>query len=359
MGSTGPSGARWAASPADAYFVPRVYPGRIQELCSRLESEEPIQLQFRAAVAELSAADLEMGKVEDGQVHMRWVRGGRLSTLRLLGRRDVPTMVQMAGAAAGINGTFFSDARVNSAGSGIVGPVISRFGPGFAPGLPGDRERISGRPLVVIGPEKIGFFPFQPDLLRDTDGLERLVSGATDAFIGGAWLVHEGRPLTHEELETFRLSNVFDFRPRAFFGVDSEGRILLGASSTGNASDRLAETLASLDLQECVLLDSGFSTSLVVGKAVLVSGIRRKDMPARPVPHILVLHPLDPVTKKEVLALPRLGPEFVGPTQPPSFEQLQAALSKEMPSLVQGDAGTRGKRRGRRNRGGRRARPRR
>src|SRR5262249_51830714 len=155
----------------------------------------------------------------DGQVRMRWIRGGRLSSARLLGRREVPAIVRLGGASAGLNGTFFSDARINSAGSGIVGPILSRFGPGFAPGLPGDRERIAGRPLVLIAPDKMAFLPFQPHLALDPEGVQRLLPGATDAFVTGAWLVHRGHPLTHDELESFHLSNVFDFRPRAFFGI--------------------------------------------------------------------------------------------------------------------------------------------
>ena len=68
---------------------------------------------------------------------------------------------------------------------------------------------------------------------------------------------------------------------RAIANLNSiEGRPFLGASSTGNMSDRVAETLAKLGLKECVLLDSGFSTSLTLGQEVLVSGIRRADMPA-------------------------------------------------------------------------------
>lgn len=345
-------GPGWAASPEDAFFVPRFLPRYLPEICERLKDGE-LTATIRPRLVDLKPLPLESGVEEDGQVHLRWLRGGRLSGLRMLGRRAVPEMVRAAGASGGLNGTFFSDARVNSAGSGIVGPVTSRLGPGFAPGLPGDRERIAGRPLVVISPEKMAFLPFRPHLALDQAGVERLLPGATDSFVAGAWLVHEGRPLSHAELETFRLSNVFDFRPRAFMGVDAEGRPFLGASSTGNQSDRLAETLAKLDLKECVLLDSGFSTSLVLGQEVLVSGIRRADMPARPVPHFLLLHPLDPASGKEVLAMRKVPPDFMGPVDVPSLERLQEQLSsaEQMTELEQTPSSAPQPRRRRRHRG--------
>lgn len=340
-------GPGWAGSPADAFFVPRLYPRGISELCARLK-QKGTGPDIRPRVVDLSASELENSEFEDGQVRMKYIRGGRLSGLRLMGRRDVPSFVQAAGAAAGLNGTFFSDARVNSAGAGIVGPIMNRFGPGFAPGLPGDRERIAGRPLVVMSPEKMAFLPFRPNLALDAEGVERLLPGATDCFIAGAWLVHRGRPLDREELESFRLSNIFDFRPRAVVGVDDQGRPFLGAASTGNESDRLAETLVKLGLQECVLLDSGFSTSLVWGREVLVSGIRRKDMPARPVPHALLLHRVNTETGEEIIEAPPSDPDAVGPRYVPTLEGLQALLSQENVSDPDPDPVPR--RRGRRHR---------
>jgi poly-beta-1,6-N-acetyl-D-glucosamine N-deacetylase len=333
-------GPGWARAPADTFFVPRMLPKYLPEVWARFKAPEP-GLEISSQVLEIKPSDLESGFLHDGQVKMRWVCGGKLSGVRMMGRKNVPTVVRAAGAVAGLNGTFFSDARVNSEGAGIVGPILTRFGPGFAPGLPGDRERIAGRPLVLISPERMAFLPFQPHLVLDRDGVERLLPGATECFIGGAWLVHQGQALTREQLESFRLENVFDFRPRAFVGIDREGRPFLGASATGNQSDRLAETLVKAGLQECVLLDSGFSTSLVLGREVLISGYVRKDVAARPVPHFLVLHPVDATTKHEVLALERPDPSFVGPPVMPSLVRLQSQLdameaSPEEPETANG-----------------------
>lgn len=315
-------GPGWAGSPADAFFVPRLLPKRIPEICAKWDAAGELS-RFRPHVLEIRSTDLEQGSLEDRLVHLRWVRGGRLSGARILGRRNVPTLVKAAAASAGLNGTFFSDARVNSDGAGIVGPIVSRYGPGFAPGLPGDRDRIAGRPFVVISPEKIAFMPFRPNLAYDADGVERLLPGATDCFVAGAWLVHRGVPATREELESFRLDNVFDFRPRAFMGIDREGKLFLGASSTSNESDRLAITLAEMGLEECVLLDSGFSTSLVLGSEVLVTGIRRVGMPARPVPHFLLLHAVDPEKGSEVMASRYYPEAFVGPRETPLVPVLE------------------------------------
>jgi peptidoglycan/xylan/chitin deacetylase (PgdA/CDA1 family) len=325
-------GPGWAGSPEDAYFVPRFLPKYLPEIMTRLKSGE-LSGVTTAQVLDLAPTEIESGYEEDGQVRMKWIRGGKPFSVRINSRATVPTFVKYVRAAAGLNGTFFSDARVNSSGAGIVGPVASRLGPGFAPGLPGDRERIAGRPLVVFAPDKIGFLPFRPHLALDAEGVERLVPGATDCFIGGAWLVHKGVPLTHEEMERFRLENIFDFRPRAFFGVDDKGRAFLGASSTGNQSDRLAETIAKLGLKECILLDSGFSTSLVLGEEVLVKGIRRTDMPARPVPHALVLYPVDASTGEVVMK--RNGMEEAGgaSTPPPTLEMLAEQFASGYPQI--------------------------
>lgn len=324
-------GPGWSASPADAMMVPRFYEGRIQEICSTLKSDEA-PWPATSHVVDLNPMPLESGALEDGQVELRWVRGGRMAGVRILGRQNVPELVSMTAAPAGLNGTFFSDARVNSVGAGIVGPILSRFGPGFAPGLPGDRDRIAGRPMVILSPTKMAFLPFQPHLALDEEGVRRLVPDATDCFIGGAWLLHRGKPLTHDQLERFQLNNVFDYRPRAFFGIDNQGRPFLGASSTGNESDRLAESLAKLGLEECVLLDSGFSTSLVLGNQVMVRGIRRQDMAARPVPHALLLYPVDPNTGREVLAAKYANPDFMGPLDNPSVTEIETRF-RERPEM--------------------------
>ena len=327
-------GPGWAGSPEDALFVPRFSPTRLPEVLTRLRADES-QAPIEPRLIAVQPKDLETGSVEDHAVRLHWVRGGRLSSARLQSRKDVPAIIKAAAAPAGLNGTFFSDARVNSQGAGIVGPIMTRLGPGFAPGLPGDRPRIAGRPLVLISPTKIAFLPFRPHLALDEEGIRRLLPDATDCFLGGAWLIHHGRPLEHDELERFGLDNIFDFRPRAVMGIDNQGRPFLAAARTGNPSDRLARTLAKLGLEECVLLDSGFSTSLVLGQDVLVSGIYREDMPARPVPHALLLYPVDPEKGTEVLAYSRPEPWEMGPPYRPNFDAVVRRFTPPPPEVLE------------------------
>lgn len=330
-------GPGWAGTPEDALMVPRFSPTRLGEVTARLRSEDDLIAPILPKVVDLKPQNLEAGFLDDHAVRMRWVRGGVVSSARLTTRKDVPSIVRAAAAPAGLNGTFFSDARVNSLGAGIVGPIMSRLGPGFAPGLPGDRPRIAGRPLVVISPKQMAFLPFRPHLALDEEGVRRLLPDATDCFLGGAWLIHDGKPLDHEALERFGLSNIFDFRPRAVLGIDNQGRPFLGAAMTGNASDRLARSLAKLGLEECVLLDSGFSTSLVLGQDVLVSGIVRADMPARPVPHALLLYPVDPETGKENLAYSRLQPGEMGPPHIPTFDAIVQRFTPPPAEVAEAD----------------------
>ncbi len=325
-------GPGWAASPEDALFVPRFSPARLDEVVSGMTASPPV-FAATSQILDVEPSDLECGSLEDGIVHLRWLSGGRLLSLRLNGRRDVPTIVGEAHAVGGLNGTFFSDARVNSAGAGIVGPIMNRFGPDFAPGLPGDRERIAGRPFVIIAGKQMAFIPFRPSLALDADAVQRLMPAATDCFVGGAWLVHEGRALTHDEIASFSLSNVFDFRPRAFMGINGQGRPFLGATSTGNQSDRVAETLEKLGIRECVLLDSGFSTSLTVGKSVLVTGLMRRDIPARPVPHALLLYPVDAESGEEMAVLDYPAKRTAVVPHRPTMDDLAIKLKEGIPPV--------------------------
>ncbi|MFX8797768.1 phosphodiester glycosidase family protein, partial [Acinetobacter baumannii] len=76
-----------------------------------------------------------------------------------------------------------------------------------------------------------------------------------------------------------------DPRRRAFFGVAADGTIVLGASLGSVGSDRLADAAAAAGVQEAVMMDSGFSTSLVYGDKVIASGHSTPTEPSRPVPH--------------------------------------------------------------------------
>jgi hypothetical protein len=193
-------------------------------------------------------------------------------------------------APAGINGGFFSIPWIYSASNVMVGPVLSANTRAFIPGRPEDVQAVRGRPLVLIGRDRISFVPFDPGSMNTLEGIQRVLPDVTDAFVAGVWLVKNGEPLTEAQLETFRLSSAAEFRPRAFFGVDREGRAVAGTTQSGTNSARLAQILPELGLQEAVLLDSGFSTSLIYKDQVLATGHASASQPSRPVPHAILLY---------------------------------------------------------------------
>jgi len=63
----------------------------------------------------------------------------------------------------------------------------------------------------------------------------------------------------------------------------------LGATNYVTPSVNSARALAEQGIQEAVLLDSGFSTSLVLGQKILVTGHTSPSIPSRSIPHALVL----------------------------------------------------------------------
>jgi len=73
----------------------------------------------------------------------------------------------------------------------------------------------------------------------------------------------------------------------------------------------LARAASSAGIEEAVLLDSGYSTSLVFGQQIVAVGRKRAKQPSRPVPHAIVL--LDE-------ALPTAPSTGAAPTDAPSTD---------------------------------------
>jgi len=105
------------------------------------------------------------------------------------------------------------------------------------------------------------------------------------------WLVQDGRALTTQQIEQFRLSNHAEFRRRAFLAVDRAGRPVVGGTLSNVNATQLARALEQAGMREAILLDSGFSTSLVYGGRVLVTGHTAPGIPSRIVPHAILVHP--------------------------------------------------------------------
>ncbi|MGI4790319.1 MAG: phosphodiester glycosidase family protein, partial [Janthinobacterium lividum] len=217
------------------------------------------------------------------------IEGGVPQTRRSPLRCEVGQMVQAAGAQAGLNGTFFVDASLRGTDNILIGPSLCG-NEAKAVFNPQDRNNLLiGRPLVLLAKSQTRLVPYDPHLMGTQEDLESWLPGLTDAFLGGVWLVHDGVAADRIHIDDFHVHDAEDPRRRAFFCLLPDGRPALGATTYVTPSADLALALQSMGVQEAVLLDSGFSTSLVYGKKILVTGHTSPGIPSRPVPHALVL----------------------------------------------------------------------
>jgi hypothetical protein len=228
---------------------------------------------------------------------LHYVRGGDLVSIRVPRRLPVASLIRQVGGVAGLNGTFFSDARVAGTGNKMIGPILDGHTGEFVPPDPSDDPRCVGRPLVIWNRSQMAIVPYDTWMGESVESLRLLVPDATDAFLGGGWLVRDGVAQTEEQIRAECVQDAQDYRRRAFMGIDQAGRVILGATDFSVDSARLARAIEDLHVREAVLLDSGFSTSLVWHGETLVSGHARRDHPSRPVPHALVI-----VAPQETLA---------------------------------------------------------
>ena len=218
------------------------------------------------------------------------VYGGAPSTRRGIVRESVGEFVQQANGVAGINGTFFVDARIVGTSADLIGPSQAPGDMEFQPDLGQDRlPRLANRPVIIWGPKKIAMFPFQPGFMDRPDSFRSLMPDYTDLFLAGAWLVHEGVARTPDQLKAYSAGDFDETRRRAFFGITRNGEIVFGATLDVVSSTKMAEAAVEAGVKEAVLLDSGFSTSLVFNNKIIVTGHTAKDIPSRPVPHAIVM----------------------------------------------------------------------
>jgi peptidoglycan/xylan/chitin deacetylase (PgdA/CDA1 family) len=225
-------------------------------------------------------------------VRLAIAHGGFPQTIHVPGRKSVGQFVREAGGVAGINGTFFANAELEGTDNTLIGPSRTALEGLFQPEIsPARLPLLRNRPMVFWNHKRIVFCPFQPESMNTETPYQQVLPDYTDAFLAGAWLVHQGlaRP---EALMGYLSSDAQEIRPRAFFGVTAQGDVVLGASLTPVSSARLGEAAAAAGVQEAVLLDSGYSTSLVYGDKILAVGHRTRATPSRPVPHAIVLQGL-------------------------------------------------------------------
>ncbi len=224
-----------------------------------------------------------------GHLKLVLLRGGRPVSEKWGHRSGVGQFVRATGAVGGINGTFFVDSRLRGTDVTMLGPVKGENGRFVAEYDAYRQKRIEGRPAVFWGPSSIGFASFQPDSMNRLERFKTLMPDVENVFVAGAWMVHGGKAYSTAELRRYATSDFWQIRPRVFMGLDAQNQVVLCATQTPTSTDHLAQIAVKLGLKEAVLLDSGYSTSLIYGNQVLAVGHKTRAVQSRPVPHAIVL----------------------------------------------------------------------
>ena len=230
------------------------------------------------------------------QLSQRWIgpervgllRGGMPVSRHVQWRSSVVEFIRVSGAAAGVNGTFFKDAAIASNDSNMLGPMLTQGGRFLGESDPALLKKIGGRPLVAWSHDTFLATDFVPATMNHKAQVQAMLPGVTDAFVAGSWLVRGGHALTLRQMSLHAPRDAQEVRPRVFFGVTSGGLVIAGATITPVSSFRLAQIAEQAGAQEAVLLDSGYSTSLIYGSKVVAVGHSTRKTPSRPVPHAIV-----------------------------------------------------------------------
>jgi len=217
------------------------------------------------------------------------IEGGVAQTRRSAMRCGVKELVEKADAQAGVNGTFFANASVQGTDNVLIGPSLCGDESEAVFNRADSYPALRGRPLVLLSPGRTRILPFNPDRMDSQTALESRLPGLTDVFLGGVWLVHNGIASDRQKIDSYHVHDAEDPRRRAFFCVLPDGRLGVGATTYVTPSSALARALQDQGVSEAVLLDSGFSTSLVYGQKILVTGHTSPGIPSRPIPHALLL----------------------------------------------------------------------
>lgn len=228
-----------------------------------------------------------------GGKRLCFVRGGRVRSAFSQAWMPVRHLIDRERALGGVNAGYFCGMPGRCS---LVGGVLSEGGKIFLPATPRDASKCRDRPLVLWGRDAVVFTRFRPEIGLQRRSLDRLLPGATDAFVGGAWLVHGGKPVPAGVMSKASAPDISTRRLRAAAGIDSGGRWILAASEAPVDAATLAKGMAALGAREAVLLDGGLSTALVWRGLNIVNGDNYNSAPSRPVPHALVV--FDPVQAK-------------------------------------------------------------
>ena len=273
-----------------------VQPGSIQSNSSTVQRRpvQPDALNPGAPPALSSLVPLNEGvpvtmtRLVVGRVQVALLRGGLPVSRHVLWRSSVVQFIKASGAVAGVNGTFFKDAAIASNDSNMMGPLLTADGTFLRESDAYLLGRISGRPLVAWSNSQFLVTAFRPASMNRKAQVQALLPGVTDAFVAGAWLVRGGHAISAADMRRYASSDAQEVRPRVFFGVTKDGLGIAGATITPVSSAGLARIAEQVGAQEAVLMDSGYSTSLIYGSQVLAVGHASRKVPSRPVPHAIV-----------------------------------------------------------------------
>ncbi|MEM6591700.1 MAG: polysaccharide deacetylase family protein, partial [Cyanobacteria bacterium P01_C01_bin.73] len=272
----------FSSSSESLWGIARFHPERLEEMLEKAWAGPPLYPE--ANPVDFSHSIYQQ-RIDVDDVNLILVRGGRSITIHAETRYPIADITRNTDAIAAVDGTFFSLEYLDS--NTLVGPAYSQTSGEFIPGNNGDIPVMAGRPLVLISDNDVDFVPFDPDSHNTLEGVQAEMPDVTDAFVAGAWLVKDGRG---RSFASFKDLWGFDStRNRAFWGIDHEGRPVVGVSNELVHTVHLGEILAEAGIQEAVMLDSGGSTSLAYkGKS-----LARYN--ARPVPHAIGLVPQSPL----------------------------------------------------------------
>jgi peptidoglycan/xylan/chitin deacetylase (PgdA/CDA1 family) len=224
---------------------------------------------------------IQLHRLMADTVPLIFASGGQPTTVHADSRYQVWDIMKKTDAIAAVDGGFFSLEFLDS--NDMIGPVYSQSTKQFVPANAAENRSIQGRPLVLMGPSRVAFIPYDPAKHNTLKGIRAEMPEVTDAFVAAAWLVKDGQPRSPH---TF--GDLFDFdaaRDRAFWGIDQAGQPVVGVSGDYVDSVAFGKALSQVGLRDAVMLDSGASASLAY------QGRSMMSYEPRPVPHVVALLP--------------------------------------------------------------------
>lgn len=243
----------------------------------------------RSTIIQLATESPHRGSLLVSGRRLLYIRGGTIRTAFSPKPKAVQSFVERGLGCGGINGGFFTGISQSGTVCRMIGPVMCSGNGFYCAADPYDVPRCLGRPLLLLGQHQAMIVPFEAWMGESAVALRRLFPSTRDAFLTGGWLIHNGIAVSADSIRLRCIPDAMGERRRTFLGIDRNGRLVIGATDYRVDSLHLARSLAPLGISEAVLLDGGFSTSLMWKRRILVSGDSRRYWRSRAVPHALVI----------------------------------------------------------------------